>query len=303
MKSDISKVTRITESVGFPETVLIDNFSGCNLSCSCCDHKNIRKYRKVLRMKWGLYTKLIDEIALENPEARVWEIFFGDPFLCGDMPKRIKYAKDKGLKNILLNTNGVLMTHDRAKAVIEAGLDEIHVGIDAFKPETYDEIRIGGDYQKVVENTLNYRDILRNIGKSSQKLYVQLVVMDNNEDEVEDFKKFWHSRGIGVKIRPKVSWGGIIDASNLSTNDEKRKPCYWLMRTINICADGLVALCSIDGHCLVNCGDTQKTSIKEVWNGQLAEYRAMHKEHRFSELPALCRDCRDWQSAYSETIG
>lgn len=303
LTNELSKITRITESVGFPDVILIDNLNACNLRCSCCDHVNMKKYRKIQRMDWGLYTKIIDEIAAENPEARVWMIFFGEPFLCIDMPERIRYAKNKGLKHVLLNTNGVFMTKDKAKAVIEAGLDEIHAGIDAFKLKTYDKIRVGGDYDEVLKNVLGYRDILHTIGHPGQKLFVQFVESELNEGEVEDFKQFWVSRGIGVKVRPKVSWGGLISAENLQDNNQvSRKPCYWLMRAINICADGSVALCSTDVHCRVNCGDVNKQSIKELWGGQIAEYRVMHREGRFGELPEMCRGCMDWQSTYSETV-
>jgi len=260
----------------------------------------MKDYRKVQRMDWGLYTKIIDEIAVEKPEATIYQIFFGEPFLCVDMPERIRYAKDKGLKRVVLNTNGVFMTYDKAEAVIRAGLDEIYVGIDAFTPETYRKVRIGGDYGKVVGNVLAYRDLLFEIGRRSQKIYVQFVESDLNENEIDDFKKAWNEQLVSVKVRPKVSWGGLIGATNLSENDGNRKPCYWLMRTINICADGSVAFCSCDIHCRVKCGDVNKQSIKEIWNGQLAAYRTMHKEHRFGELPEMCRDCMDWQSTYSE---
>jgi uncharacterized Fe-S cluster-containing radical SAM superfamily protein len=302
-QSDISKVTRTTESVGFPDTIVIDNFSGCNLQCSQCDHKNIRKYRKIQRMGWNLYTKMIDEIAKEKPSTRVWEIFFGEPFLCTDMPQRIAYAKNKGLKDVVLNTNGVLMTPDKSLEVIKAGLDAISVGIDAYKHSTYDKIRVGGDYIRVVRNVLDYQGLLHQYGHDGQRLFVQFVESDLNASEVGDFRKFWNSRGIAVKIRPKVSWAGLVDASNLTAeNQSRRKPCYWLMRTMAICADGSVALCGVDLHCRVKCGDANTQTIKELWDGKLAEYRSMHREGRWSELPAMCRDCMDWQSTYSETI-
>ena len=43
-----------------------------------CDHINMKRTKKI--MDFDLYTKLISEIAKKNPNARVWEIFFGDPF-------------------------------------------------------------------------------------------------------------------------------------------------------------------------------------------------------------------------------
>lgn len=266
-----------------------------------CDHPNMTKHRKVQIMDMALYRKIIDEIAVENPSARVWQIFFGDPFMCRDMAERIRYAKDKGLTDVVLNTNGVLMKPEKARAYIEAGLDAMYVGIDAANAETYEKVRVGGKYETAVANVLAYRDILREIGRPEQKLFVQFVVSDINEDQVEAFTSFWTGHGVNVKIRPKVSWAGLVSADNLHSNEQvERRPCYWLMRTINICADGRAALCSVDVHCRVPCGDANTKSLKELWAGLFKEYRTMHKEGRFEELPEMCRQCRDWQSAYSD---
>jgi MoaA/NifB/PqqE/SkfB family radical SAM enzyme len=268
-----------------------------------CDHVNMKFYRKAQLMDWGLYQKIIDEIANEKPDARVWEIFFGDPFMCHDIAKRIRYAKDKGLTDVVLNSNGVRMTPERSKTVIESGLDAMYIGVDAATKETYDQIRIGGNFQKVIQNVLAYRNLLNEIGTEGQKLFVQFVVSDINEGEVETFKQFWTSKGINVKIRPKISWAGLVSAGNLRDNAQlERKPCYWLMQTMNICADGRVALCSVDLHCRVDCGNIYKSSIKEIWQGLLKEYRQMHKECRFDELPEMCRECMDWQSAYADFV-
>jgi MoaA/NifB/PqqE/SkfB family radical SAM enzyme len=269
-----------------------------------CDHQNIAKYRKIQMLNIGLYKKIIDEIAVENPSARIWEIFFGDPFLCRDMPERIRYAKDKGCEDVVLNTNGVLMKAEWSRQYIEAGLDAIYVGIDAATKETYEKIRIGGDFEKAVQNVIAYRDLLKNYGKPSQKLFVQFVVSEFNEEEVEAFKLFWNEKGVNVKIRPKISWAGLVVAENLMDNETiKRRPCYWLMQTMNICADGRVALCSVDLHCRVPSGDVKQKSLKEVWkNGILSKYRNMHSEGRYEELPEMCRLCSDWQSAYADYV-
>jgi pyruvate-formate lyase-activating enzyme len=300
--SDLNKLTRVTEARDFPEVVLIDNTSACNLCCSMCDHKNMRQYRKVQTMDYGLYTRLVDEIARENPRARVWQIFFGDPFLCNDMPQRIRYAKEQGLTDVVLNSNGMLMTPDKGRAVIEAGLDAMYVGIDAVRAETYEQIRVGGKYETAVNNVLAYRDILVAHGRPDQKLFVQFVISDINEDQVEEFTRFWTEAGVAVKIRPKVSWAGLVEATNLQANQAvRRKPCYWLMRTINICADGRVALCSVDVHCRVPCGDVNTSTIKELWQaGPLATYRRQHLDGRYDQLPEMCRQCSDWQSGYAE---
>jgi sulfatase maturation enzyme AslB (radical SAM superfamily) len=303
LKSDFDKANRTEEAGAFPAVILIDNCNACNLRCSMCDHKHMKRYRKVQLMDMGLYQKLIDEIARENPQARVWEIFFGDPFMCRDIASRIRYAKEEGLRDVVLNSNGVLMTPERSYAVIDAGLDAMYVGIDAATEETYNKIRVGGNFMRAVENVIQYRNLLAEHGKADQRLFVQFVISDINEHEVDDFKAFWKDKGINVKVRPKVSWAGLVDATNLQDNEEViRRPCYWLMQTINVCADGHVALCSVDVHCRVDCGDANEQSIRELWQGRLRDYRAMHREGRFDELPDMCRRCSDWQSGYADFI-
>lgn len=302
-KSDLDKVTRTQESADFPQVVLIDNFNGCNLNCSMCDHKNIRNYRPIQFLDMDLYKKIIDEIAVENPNARVWEIFFGEPFLCKDIAERIRYAKEQGLADVVTNTNGVMMTPERSAAVIHAGLDAIYVGIDAATRDTYDKIRVGGDFEKTVAHVLAYRDLLKSSGKSNQQLFVQFVQSEANESEIDSFKNFWAAQGVNVKIRPKISWAGLIEAKNLQNNNQvDRKPCYWLMKTMSICADGEVALCAVDLHCRVKCGNVKRSTLKELWNGQLKGFRAMHHQRRFKKLPQLCRDCQDWQSTYADYV-
>jgi MoaA/NifB/PqqE/SkfB family radical SAM enzyme len=252
-------------------------------------------------MDWKLYCKIVDEIALENPHIRVWEIFFGEPFICKDIAERVKYAKDRGLTDVVTNTNGVLMTDERARKIITAGLDAIYVGIDAFSKEVYDQIRVGGNFAKVVANVLNYKKLLGEIGKPNQQIFVQFVKGEINEHEAESFRIFWTESGINVKIRPRISWIGAIDAPNLWDNGEvQRKPCYWLMRTLNICVDGTVALCAADLSRRVNCGDVNSQSLKEVWAGVLKQYRDAQAAGKYGDLPQVCQDCRDWQSAYAE---
>lgn len=300
-KSNIEKADRTREAVHFPEVILIDNCSACNLRCSMCDHRNIKKYRKIKIMDSGLYRKIINEIAIENPRARVWMIFFGEPCLCRDMPERIHYAKEKGLTDVVLNSNGTLLDREKASAYIASGLDALYVGIDAASEETYRKIRVGGRFRDTVENVLTYRDLLAAQGRDGQQLFVQFVVSEINEKELENFKAFWLREGVHVKIRPKVSWGGLVEANNLRSNEQvRRKPCYWLMRTLNICSDGRVALCSVDVHCREECGNVTGETLKALWKGRLKVLRAHHANGQYEQLPPLCRNCPDWQSGYAE---
>ena len=293
---------RLKDSGDFPKVVLIDTVSFCNLACSMCVHPSMTRKKGV--MSWDLFSKIIDEVAAENKDARVWMVFFGEPFVIKNRNPSIfdmiRYAKDKGLTDVVTNSNANLMDEDAARKLIDSGLDAIYFGLDAFTPETYAQIRINGDYAKTVKNIQFLLKLKEELKSDNPEVFVQFVEMDNNIDEKEPFISFWSEQGAKVKIRPKVSWAGLIEAPNLVLGDADRWPCYWAMQTISITDTGKVVTCAVDLDARFIAGDIGNTSIKDVWNGKLKEMRTLHTEKRFKELPEICRDCRDWQSARAD---
>lgn len=293
---------RLKDAGDFPKTVLIDTISYCNLRCSMCVHKEMKRKKGI--MAWDLFTKIIDEIAEENKDARVWMVFFGEALI---LKKRkptifdmITYAKSKGLTDVVLNSNANLMDEDASRELISSGLDAIYIGIDAFKPETYAKIRVGGNYGKTVQNTINLMNLKKLTHSKKPEIFVQFVEMDMNQDEKKDFIEFWKKQGAIVKIRPKVSWAGQIDAPNLLLDNKDRWPCHWAMQTVSITDTGKVVTCAVDLDAKFIAGDVNEQSLKKIWNGELKELRRLHTTKFFESLPDHCRNCKDWQSARAD---
>ncbi len=283
----------------FPKTVLIDTVSCCNLKCSMCVHKDMKRQKGF--MDWNLYKKIIDEVAIKNINAKIWMVFFGDPFVRSKYKPTIfdmvKYAKDKGLTNVVINTNGCLMNDENAKKIIDAGIDGIYVGIDGFSEKTYNENRCGGNYKETVNNVLNLLEIKKERKLDKLNVFVQFVEMDNNIHEREAFKNYWLSKGANVKIRPMVTWAGKIKREVMTETLEMRNPCFWAMDCIVIADDGRVPNCACDLDIEHSFGNVNENSIEEIWNTTIKDFRTMHLEHRFDELNDFCRNCRDWQSS------
>lgn len=290
---------RIQDSGDFPKVILIDTVSYCNLRCSMCVHKKMTRKKGII--SWELLTKIIDEVAAVDKNVRVWMVFFGDPFIIKrrkpSIFDMIRYAKDSGLTDVVVNSNGSLMDEKSARKLIDSGLDAIYFGVDAFNPETYAKLRVGGDYGETVANIQNLVHLKKTMGVEKPAVFVQFVEMDSNAHEKDDFIKFWSEQGAMVKIRPKVSWAGAIDASNLVLDNKDRWPCHWAMQTMSITDTGKVVTCAVDLDAKFVAGDLNKQTIKEIWNGNLKELRRLHVSRRFEELPENCRNCRDWQSA------
>lgn len=293
---------RCAEAGAFPRVVLIDSVSYCNLRCSMCFHRAMTRRRGF--MPWPLFTKIVDEIAREAPEIRVWMVFFGEALIrkrqAPTIFDMITYAKKAGLKDVVLNSNAQLLDTDSAERLIDAGLDAIYVGIDALSPETYRNLRVGGDYARVVGNVRGLIEVKRRRGAVRPAVFVQFVEMPENVEERDAFVAFWTREGATVKVRPKVSWAGMIDAPNLVLGDEQRWPCHWAMQTMSITDSGQVVTCAVDLDARFVAGDVNRQSLADIWNGPLKQLRSLHLGRHFAELPEHCARCRDWQSARAE---
>lgn len=297
--SEVAKtqLDRKLKNFPFPPVFILDTISHCSLRCHMCPHKDLTRKKGI--MSWELYKKLIDEIASKKPDARVWITFAGEGSILKDLPEKIEYAKNAGLKDVVLNSNGTRLTPKFSERLIKAGLNVLMVGIDAATPETYAKLRIGGRFEETVSNVLAYKDLLDKLGKPDQRMNVQFVQMPENSSELEAFVDFWNSKNIDVKIKPMVSWINRKEAANLMQSEE-RLPCFFTCGLMAITDTGKVALCGADLDCATEMGDVSQRSIEEVWQDRLQEVRLAHLKGEWDKLPDACRTCRDWQSGYSQ---
>jgi MoaA/NifB/PqqE/SkfB family radical SAM enzyme len=75
----------------------------------------------------------------------------GEPLMNKHLPEMIRSAKAQGAW-VLFNSNGVLLNRKWQDALIDAGLDELRVSIDAATPETFQKVRGAPLFAQIVEN-------------------------------------------------------------------------------------------------------------------------------------------------------
>lgn len=263
-----------------------------------CPQPNLKRERGEMQLE--VFKKIADEIAGESPSSNLWLALMGEALLVGDkLVEMIRYAKQKGIQNIHLNTNARFMNKEMSEKLIASGVDEIIIGLDAFTAKTYDRIRVGGNFDETVKNIEYLLEMKRKKHLAKPAVILQFIVMDENEHEEEQFKRYWLRKGAVVKIRPKLGWGAGVEARNLSLPETERTfPCPWLNRTVSIHWSGKFAQCDADFEGVYSPGDVTTQTIKEVWTGELASRRARHWKGDFSH--DLCKHCKDWQAGRSE---
>ena len=122
---DIAK-DRSATAEQMPVCLYLEVTNRCNLLCETCP-RTFETLEPPADMSWALFTKIVDQV----PNiARVVLHGVGEPMLVKDLPRMIRYLKDRGTY-VLFNTNGTLMQPKRFQELIDTGLDELRVSLDA----------------------------------------------------------------------------------------------------------------------------------------------------------------------------
>src|SRR6202453_5081043 len=119
-----------------PVCLYLEVTNRCNLLCETCP-RTFETLEPPADMSWELFTRIVDQY----PNiARVVLHGVGEPMLVKNLPKMIRYLKDRGTY-VLFNTNGTLLNPKKFQEIIDTGLDELRVSLDAADRASYAAIR------------------------------------------------------------------------------------------------------------------------------------------------------------------
>lgn len=286
------------QRTAFPDDVIVETCAVCNLKCIMCPYERLQRPKGKMSMR--VFASIVDEIAREKPDARLWVAIMGEPFLAGEsLIEMLRYARSKGVKNTHVNTNATVLTPDLCDNLLDSGVKEVLVSLDAASKPVYDTIRVGGDFERAVRSAEYLLNRKKTRGLHAPAIVVQFIMLDQNEHEAEAFKIYWLERGATVKIRLKFGWGTAVPTEDLDHASVPRNfPCPWLIRTVSIQWDGKFAQCDADYEGVYNAGSIEKMTIKQVWQGELAARREKHWNLDFSH--PLCSVCKDWSVGRAE---
>lgn len=287
----------------FPPQIIIETTSVCNMHCTHCNHKIMK--RQKAHMSESLYRKIIDNIAEIAPHTEVWPTFYGEAFALGEVLfERLRYARDKGLSKLVLNSNGKLLGRkDYIDQILTSGLKRFILSLDGFTKETFERIRVGGDRDKIYANVEKLLLRKQELNLEFPIIQCQFSAIDDNALEIADFKEFWESRGAEVKVRNMLSWtnSGDVVAHNLDYDTTFRIACPWGNNTMAIHSNGNIVACAVDyeGHFVAGSADERR--LEDIWqNEHYQRLRNVHLEHRWDDLPSVCKTCPDWQAVGAE---
>jgi radical SAM protein with 4Fe4S-binding SPASM domain len=278
----------------FPLHVDIESTNRCNLRCSMCQIDFDSMVSGDMEM--GLFKKIITECG-KNRLPSLKLNYRGEPTIHKNLPEMIRIAKEAGIVEVQINSNGVALNEKLAERLIDAGLDRIKFSIDGASPEVYEQIR-KVSYERVEKNVKNFVRIRNDKGKSRPGVHVQMVYMKENRSDAVQYVQIWKDVVNRIGFSVYRSALRYQDPDNISLDEHRvgpppaaTVPCSHLWQRLLITFDGTIVMCCGDQKAEMPLGNVSEISLKDAWNShELRRYRELHLADRCNEM-AICRSC------------
>lgn len=302
-----SKTTGQPVHWGMPIAISFEPTTSCNLRCPECP-SGLRSFtRPTGMMEEKLYKKTIDELA----DTLLYLIFYfqGEPYLHPKFFELVNYAHEKGIYTAT-STNAHYLTDEKARKTVESGLDRLIISIDGTTQETYQQYRIGGNLEKVLEGTRNIIKWKKELKSSTPHVIFQFLVVKPNEHQIEDVKRLAEEMGVdevglktaqiydyeeGNELIPtidKYSRYKKNESGRFSIKNKFVDHCWKMWHSCVITWDGGVVPCCFDKDAEYQLGDMKKTSFRQLWRGKkYNDFRASLIRSR-SEIE-MCKNCTE----------
>jgi radical SAM protein with 4Fe4S-binding SPASM domain len=300
---------------GYPLSISVEPTTSCNLRCPECP-SGLRSFTRPTGMlQKDFFSQTIDQLYKEL----FYLVFYfqGEPYLNPQFLDMVKYAADKKIYTAT-STNAHYLNDANAKRTIQSGLDRLIISIDGTTQETYQQYRIGGQLNKVLDGAKNMVKWKREMKSKTPFIIFQFLVVKHNEHQVEDVKK------LAAEIGADDVWfktAQVYDYENdpnklIPTNDKysryrKNKNnsvevkntlenhCWRLWHAPVITWDGLVVPCCFDKDAQHQLGDLKGKPFKEIWQNE--EYKLFRKKIMQSRKNIdICANCSEGTKVWSE---
>lgn len=186
--------------------------------------------------------------------------FRGEPGLCKWLDELVAEAKDLGYTEVFINTNLTAFTPLRLRKLVTAGIDKIIVSIDGATKETYEKIRVNGNFLKL---RVMMKLLWQLTEYADTKIVVQFVEQPMNTAERDKMAEVWGPYCDEIKYQTVQDRG-----QGAAKNPNQRKQCPQPWQRLIVAWDGQIFACCSNWHNEYSLGNYRDISLKDAWNGE-----------------------------------
>ena len=303
----LSKVTGKAVMRGLPMSISFEPTTSCNLRCPECP-SGLRSFTRPTGMlEEDLFKRTIDELH----QTLLYLIFYfqGEPYLHPQFLDLVGYAYKKKIYTAT-STNAHYLTDANARKTVESGLDRLIISIDGTTQETYEQYRVGGKLNKVIEGTKLILKWKKALKSSTPHVVFQFLVVKPNEHQIDELKALAKELGVdevGLKTAQIYDYEQGSDliptidkyaryAPNANgtyrIKNELIDHCWKMWHSCVITWDGLVVPCCFDKDADHRLGDLKQSTFTNLWFSEgYRNFRASLIRSR-SEIE-MCKNCTE----------
>ncbi len=301
-----------------PTSIDIEPIDTCNFAC---DHCQVTHWT---RLTTRLTTERFKAILRQLPMLRQLKLQgMGEPLLNRQLIDMLE-AGESGGRAVSIVTNGSVYTDNIAQRLSALRGTTITISMDGATAETFEAIRVNGNFQKVVDNVA---DLVRRRGSNLWPgIELRSVVTSRNAHELPDLVRLAKRLGVDQLTVTTLltDWGkeemaGAIGPIDVSRGDSevdrslresrevaaeigmafsvehgqrysRTNRCVWPWQSSYIAANGdVVPCCQIADSSVVKMGNVFEEPFAQIWNND--KYRELRRRIAGNDIPDYCRTC------------
>jgi radical SAM protein with 4Fe4S-binding SPASM domain len=273
---------------GLPVEYIVETTAKCNLYCPMCPRETHKQPKA--DMSDEHFVRLVEQAG--STAEHMMLIGLGEPFMDRQIFHRIELCAQHTIST-LISTNGTFLDEKTAARLLETPLEQITLSFDGATRESFEFYRKGAKFEKVRDNFVRFARMKKE-RRSKLQVVVQMVRMERNAGEVDDFVRFWRRLPGVDQVRIKADETNLMRPDAGHTADEWKHPCHYLWRgPMYVKHSGDVYPCCqsymLDGAPVGNIGED---TLESLWNGEtMQRMRRLHASGRAGEIDVCARCC------------
>lgn len=276
----------------FPLHLDIELAGICNLSCESCFQNGLIKAPLGI-MAFNLFEHIIDE-GLKNGLCATKLQIRGESFLHPRLFDCIAYAKQRGVMDVQITTNGTLLNQDNINKIMSSELDAIILSVDGHHGYSFNKKHRNGDYTAIERKIKSLLETRAKLGKSRPWVRLRASIPEANEAALMETKHLLETKFSEADI---FIVGRIHDFRDDTDSfpdlhsSYELKPCSYLMQRLAVFWNGEVTTCCMDYNNRFQLGNVTSQPIAQIWQSeQMSNFRKIHLENTRTSMP-ICKHC------------
>ncbi len=283
-----------------PYLLTVETGTICNLKCPTCPTPRdiVVGKRTAQNMDFENFKKIIDNSY--KSFAAVLLYWSNEPLLNKDLAKMVRYCTELNLYTFI-STNVTLLTEEKFRELIDAGLGELLVCFDGFSAETYEPFRKGAKFETVKKNIENICKIKKELNALNPWIEIQYIETKQNSEEIASCKTWAKEIGVdGFRVQELYILKYLNDSNTLRNEfytdkmwEENNfrtdgKLCKNPDSQVCVFINGQLTVCCYDIKGICSFGNLCDDSFEHIAGSQ--KYLEIKKKGKKRDL-SICKEC------------